>query len=54
MAPQTIIDYVVVQELHHFHHRDHTDAFWNDVDKVMPDFREREHWLRKHDTELNV
>ena len=36
MAPQTIIDYIVVHELCHFHHRDHTDAFWNEVDKVMP------------------
>ena len=35
MAPQTIIDYIVVHELCHFHHRDHTDAFWNEVDKVM-------------------
>lgn len=30
------VDYVVVHELCHFHHRDHTDAFWNEVDKVMP------------------
>ena len=47
MAPQTIIDYIVVHELCHFHHRDHTDAFWNEVDKVMPDYRERKDWLRK-------
>lgn len=54
MAPQTIIDYVVVHELCHFHHRDHTDAFWNEVDKVMPDFRERKEWLRKHGAGLDV
>lgn len=46
MAPQTIIDYIVVHELCHFHHRDHTDSFWNEVDKVIPDYREREEWLR--------
>ncbi len=54
LAPQTIIDYVVVHELCHFHHRDHTDAFWNEVDKVMPDFRERKEWLRKHGAGLDV
>ena len=34
-GPQTIIDYIVVHELCHFHHRDHTDAFWNGR-QVMP------------------
>lgn len=54
MAPQTIIDYIVVHELCHFHHRDHTGAFWNEVDKVMPDFRERKDWLRKNGAGLDV
>ena len=54
MAPQTIIDYVVVHELCHFHHRDHTDAFWNEVDKVLPEYRERKEWLRTHGAGLDV
>lgn len=54
MAPQTIIDYIVVHELCHFHHRDHTDAFWNEVDKVMPDHGERKEWLRKNGAGLDV
>jgi predicted metal-dependent hydrolase len=54
MAPPKIIDYIVVHELCHFHHRNHTDAFWNEVDKVMPDYRERKEWLRKHGASLAV
>jgi len=54
MAPQTIIDYIVVHELCHFHHLDHTDAFWNEVDKVMPTYRERQEWLRRHGAGLDV
>lgn len=54
MAPQTIIDYVVVHELCHLHHRDHTDAFWNEVDKVLPDYRERKAWLRRNGAALDV
>jgi predicted metal-dependent hydrolase len=54
MAPQTIIDYIVVHELCHFHHLDHTDAFWNEVDKVMPTYRERKEWLRKHGAGLDL
>lgn len=54
MAPLTIIDYIVVHELCHFHHRDHTDSFWNEVDKVLPDYNERKDWLRKHGAGLDV
>jgi predicted metal-dependent hydrolase len=54
MAPQTIIDYIVVHELCHMHHTDHTDAFWNEVDKVIPDYRERKEWLRKNGAGLDM
>lgn len=37
-----------------FHERDHTDAFWNEVDKVMPDYRERKEWLRRNGAGLDV
>ena len=46
LAPLTIVDYIVVHELCHLHRRDHSDAFWNEVDKVMPDYRTRKAWLR--------
>lgn len=54
MAPQTIIDYIIVHELCHFHQLNHTDAFWNEVDKVMPDFIERKEWLRKNGAGLDL
>ncbi len=46
MAPLTILDYIVVHELTHLVYPNHTKAFWNEVDKVMPDFQERKEWLR--------
>lgn len=54
MAPPTVIDYIVVHELCHFHHRDHTDAFWNEVDKVLPDYRVRKEWLRTNGSALDI
>jgi predicted metal-dependent hydrolase len=54
MAPPTIIDYVVVHELCHLRHRSHTDAFWNEVDKVLPNFQERREWLRRNGAGLDV
>jgi hypothetical protein len=46
MAPTTILDYIVVHELAHLRYPNHTAAFWNEVDKVMPGYRERKEWLR--------
>lgn len=54
MAPQTIIDYIVVHELCHFHHLDHSEAFWNEVDKVLPSFAERRAWLNKNGAGFDV
>lgn len=54
MAPLTIIDYIVVHELCHLHIHDHSDAFWNEVDKVLPDYRERKEWLRIHGAKLDL
>ena len=48
MAPLTIIDYIVVHELCHIREKDHTPAFWNEIDKVLPNYRERKEWLRKN------
>lgn len=53
MAPLTIIDYIVVHELCHLHQRDHSDAFWNEIDKVLPDYRKRKEWLRVRGAELD-
>ena len=54
MAPLTVIDYIVVHELCHLRYRDHSQAFWNEIDKVMPLFRERKEWLRVRGAELDL
>ena len=38
----------------HLHQRDHSNAFWNEVDKVLPDYRERKEWLRVRGAQLDV
>jgi predicted metal-dependent hydrolase len=54
MAPQTVLDYIVAHELCHLRHRDHSDAFWNEVDKVLPSYHERKEWLRWHGASLDL
>lgn len=53
-APRSIVDYVVVHELCHVRFRDHSDAFWNEVDKVLPTYRDRRDWLRRHGAGLEL
>lgn len=54
MAPLTIIDYIVVHELTHLIHRNHTAKFWNQVDKVMPDYQARKDWLRDNGAGMDL
>jgi len=56
-APDGAVDHhrlIVVHELCHLRHRDHTEGFWNEVDKVLPDYRERKAWLRIRGVELDL
>jgi hypothetical protein len=54
MAPATVLDYIVVHELAHLRYPNHTAAFWNEVDKVMPDYRDRKEWLRVNGAGMGV
>ena len=54
MASPKIIDYIIVHELCHLHHANHSDLFWNEVDKIMPDYRERKNDLPKEGASLNL
>jgi len=48
MAPLSIIDYVVVHELSHLEHRNHSTKFWDTVRTILPDYEQRKKWLKKN------
>ena len=54
LAPPEIIDYVVVHELCHLKHMDHSPAYWKAVGNVLADYKERREWLKENGIGLNL
>lgn len=53
-APPRVLDYVVVHELCHLTHMNHSKDFWNMVGTVMPDYKVCKNWLKEHGHELTL
>lgn len=45
--PEALMDYVIVHELCHLAHLDHSPAFWARVAETLPEYREYRRHLRK-------
>jgi predicted metal-dependent hydrolase len=54
MAPPLVIDYVIVHEMSHLIHRNHSPKFWKQVESVLPDYKVRKKWLRDHGAAMNL
>ena len=48
MCPSPILDYIVVHEMCHLIHMNHSDAFWELLQKVLPDYEKRKEWLKNN------
>ena len=45
LMPPGVLDSVIVHELCHIKHMDHSKAFYREIYKVMPDYEARHKWL---------
>ena len=47
-APKAVIEYVVLHELAHTKHKNHSPRFWAEVEKYNPDWKTHRKWLKLH------
>ena len=54
MAPEPVIDYLVVHELSHILHHNHSPAFWKTVGAYCPAYKEQGAWLKLNGARLEI
>ncbi len=54
MAPEPVIDYVIIHELTHLREMNHSKKFWNLVAEHCPHWRKHRRWLKDHEAELSA
>ena len=52
LTPVEVIDYVVVHELCHRKEMNHSKAFWSEVEKVLPDYKNSVKWLKEEGSNI--
>lgn len=53
-APAEVADYVIIHELMHTRHMNHSAAFWSAVAAACPRWREAERWLKANGPALGM
>jgi len=54
MAPEPVIDYVIIHELTHLKEMNHSKRFWELVTQYCPRWREHKKWLKQHEADLTA
>ena len=49
--PDHVRDYIIIHELMHLRHLNHSPRFWAAVEAACPDYRRAEEWLKRHATQ---
>ena len=52
LVPPEVLDYVVVHELCHRKELNHSARFWNEMERILPDYKTRRSWLKERGSGL--
>lgn len=52
LAPDEILDAVIIHELAHLVEANHSPRFWAQVERALPNYKEYDVWLKMHGKEL--
>ena len=52
LAPQEVLEYVVVHELAHRREMNHSKAFWKIVEQYKPNYKWSKRWLKEEGVKL--
>ena len=52
LVPPEVLDYVVVHELCHRKELNHSERFWKEVERILPDYKTRKKWLKDSGSKL--
>ena len=53
ISPNPVVDYVVVHELCHLIHHNHSKQYWNKVRSIVPHYQSKRDWLKTNAGLLN-
>ena len=48
LTPAGVIDSIVVHELCHRKHMNHSARFYAEIEKILPEYRQHQKWLKEH------
>lgn len=54
MAPDEVLDYVVIHELCHLVHMNHSPDFWSLVEQICPSYAKQKRWLKANGESLYI
>ena len=52
LMPDEVADYVIVHELCHMKEMNHSKRFWQEVERIIPDYKKRRQWLKENGSRI--